>query len=62
MAKEAENEAAEDFLDTLENGVRSVIRNKKASASEKVAAIAAGVKVALIRHRISGEDEKSFFS
>ena len=61
MTKTKETGANEDFLDTLERGVRNVLRNKDATASEKVAAITSGVKIAMVRHKISGSDEKGFF-
>jgi hypothetical protein len=51
----------EDFLKTLENGVRDVLKKRGATAAEKVAAIAAGVKVAMIKHKVSGADEDNFF-
>jgi hypothetical protein len=51
------------FLKELEAGVRAILVNRKASKSEKLQAITAGVKVAQIRHKISGsgEEEKGFF-
>jgi hypothetical protein len=62
-AKEPEqaNGASEDFMTTLENGVKSVLKNKKASASERMAAVNAGVKLLAIRHKIDGNDVKGFF-
>jgi hypothetical protein len=54
-------EPESDFLSILEGGVRSVLKSKKATPSERVAAISAGVKVAMIKHRISGDGEKGFF-
>lgn len=50
------------FLDDLEAAVRAIIRNKKASKSDQLSAIGHGVKLAAIRHRITGGDnEKGFF-
>ena len=49
------------FLDDLEEAVRTIIKNKKASKADQLSAIAAGVKIAAIRHRISGGEEKGFF-
>jgi hypothetical protein len=61
-AKPADDSALSDtFLDALEKGVRDVIGDKKSKASERVAAIAAGVKIAFVRHKISGNDERGFF-
>lgn len=57
----AKAETADKFLDVLEQGVRKVLDNPKSKPAERVAAISAGVKVAMIRHRISGADEESFF-
>ena len=51
----------DEFLDALEQGVRDVLKDPDCEQRDRVAAIAAGVKVAMIRHRISGEDEDSFF-
>jgi hypothetical protein len=56
------NGASEDFLTVLEDGVKSVLKNKRAKSSERVAAIAAGVKLAMVRYRITEGDEKGFFS
>jgi hypothetical protein len=53
--------SSEDFLKTLEQGVRAVLRDKDAKASEKIAAISAGAKLLMIRHRISDADSESFF-
>jgi hypothetical protein len=62
MAAPKDHKAETDkFLDILENGVREVLKDKSCEPKDRVAAIAAGVKVAMIRHRISGADEESFF-
>jgi hypothetical protein len=50
-----------DFLAVLEESVRSILKNRKASKSEKLSAITAGVKVAQMRHRITGGDENEGF-
>jgi hypothetical protein len=57
----AKANVADKFLDVLEEGVRKVLDNPKSKPSERVAAISAGVKVAMIRHRISSGEEDSFF-
>lgn len=59
--KEQANGAPSDFLDELEAGVKAVLHNKRAKPSERVAAIAAGVKIVFARHKISGADEDNFF-
>jgi hypothetical protein len=50
-----------DFMVVLEDGVRAVLKNKKASPSERIAAVTAGAKLLMIKHKISGSDEKGFF-
>lgn len=51
------------FLDELEDAVRAMLKNKKASKADQLSAIAHGVKIAAIRHRIEGgTDDKNFFS
>jgi hypothetical protein len=63
MAAPKDHKAETDkFLDILEEGVKDVLKDKDCAQSDRVAAINAGVKVAMIRHRISGSDEDSFFS
>lgn len=52
---------SEAFLKTLEDGVKAVLRDKDAKASERVAAIAAGAKLLAIKHKISDADQDSFF-
>lgn len=53
----------DDLLKDLEAGVRGILKNRKASKADKLAAINAGVKLAAIKHRINGgntEDEGFF--
>jgi hypothetical protein len=51
------------LLDDLEEAVRKIIKNRKSTKAEKLSAITAGVKVAQIRHKITGgEEEKGFFN
>ena len=45
----------------LERGVRQVLADKKATASEKLAAVNAGAKLLAIKHRIEGGEETNFF-
>lgn len=50
------------LLDVLDQGVRDVLANDKASAAEKVNAINAGTKLLQIKHKINlGDDDGSFF-
>jgi hypothetical protein len=51
----------EPFMDVLEQAVRDVIKNRKAKPSEKLQAATVGAKLEMIRHKISGSDEKGFF-
>jgi len=59
-ASKPDESVSEDFLKTLEDGVRTVLADKKAKASERVAAISAGAKLLAIRHKLS-DDDKGFF-
>lgn len=62
MARKPKSEGESDaFLRDLEAGVRAVLSSKEASPSERVQAINAGAKIAMIKHKISGSDEKGFF-
>ena len=61
VGKKSEPES-DDFIDVLEEGVRSVLGKKSATASEKLAAVNAGAKLLAIRHKITGDDETNFFS
>ena len=60
-AKGTDGSASATFLDTLEQGVRAVLKDKDAKASERVAAVAAGAKLLMIKHKISEADQDSFF-
>lgn len=49
------------FLDDMQAAVLKILKNPKRK-SEHLSAINAGVKLAAIKHRISGgDDEKGFF-
>ncbi len=61
MAKKQELEP-HDFIAALEDGIRALLSDPDATPSEKSAAISAGVKLALARHKIEGGDEGNFFS
>ena len=50
------------FLTELENAVRAVIKNRRSKPADKLSAINAGVRLAAIKHKISGGDpEEGFF-
>lgn len=58
---EQANGKSEDFMATLENGVKQVLGNRKATAAERMAAVNAGVKLLAIRHKIEGSEDSDFF-
>ena len=45
----------------LEKAITDQLKNKRTTAKDRNAAIANGIKLAQIKHRISPEDEESFF-
>jgi len=49
------------LIKSLEAGIKAVLHDKDATVKDKMAAIAAGVKVAAIKHKISGDDKGGFF-
>ena len=53
----------EEFLNDLEASIRVILKGRKTTPTEKLAAINAGVRLSAIRHRIGGTDdgEKGFF-
>ena len=53
--------ADDSFLKLLEAGVRAVLKDPESQPSERIAAIAAGAKLLMIRHKISDTDESTFF-
>lgn len=57
------NSGDDKFLKKLEDSVTGILNNRKATKTEKLAAINAGVKVAQIRHKITGggEEDEGFF-
>ena len=58
---EAEKPPDDDFLTVLEEGIRTVLKGKKVSPTERIQAVAAGAKLLMIKFRISGDDAKGFF-
>ena len=58
----SEKNGVEDtFLKELEAGVREIIKSRKSSKADKLSAINAGVKIAAIKHKITGGDDKGGF-
>jgi hypothetical protein len=56
------NGVEDTFLKELEAGVREIIKSRKSSKADKLSAINAGVKIAAIKHKITGGDDgKGFF-
>ena len=53
--------ADDNFLKDLENSVRAIIKNKKSTKADKLAALNVGVKLAAIKHKILGGDDKGGF-
>ena len=56
-----EADDGDNFVRLLEAGVERVLRDKEATASERLAAVNAGAKLLMIRFKISGSDEENFF-
>ena len=50
------------FLSTLEQGVKEVLADETATAAERIAAVTAGAKLLAIKHKLSSDDEKNFFT
>jgi hypothetical protein len=61
MPKKADADNSGEFLTILEKGVKAVLNNPDATASERVAAVTAGSKLLMIRHRIKESDGTGFF-
>jgi len=58
------NEQAKDsdFMHILEDGIRDVLNDEKATSEQKLKAIEVGAKVAAIRYKIKGGmDGEKFF-
>lgn len=49
------------FLETLEKGVKDVLRADSSTTAERIAAINAGAKLLMIRNKISESEESTFF-
>lgn len=52
---------SDELITMLEKGITDVINDKEATVKDKMSAIAAGVKVAAIKHRLANPDEKGGF-
>ena len=59
--KDAQANGSEAFMAILEAGVTKVLENRKATPSERMAAVNAGVKILAIRYKISGGEDEGFF-
>jgi hypothetical protein len=56
------NGSGDDFLGDLEQAIRKIITNRKSSKADKLSAINAGVRLAQVRHKVTGgDDDKGFF-
>ena len=57
------NSGDDKFLKELEANVMLILKNRKASKTDKLAAIREGVKLVAIKHKISGggAEEEGFF-
>lgn len=62
MSKAEKASEDEDFLTVLEDGVRQVLKNRKASPSDRLSAVNAGAKLLAIKHKLSLDNEDNFFS
>jgi len=52
------------FLKELEDGIRTILKNRKSTGADRLGAINAGVRLAAIKHRIAGsgpDEDKGFF-
>jgi len=45
----------------LEKSITDTLKNKKTNARDRNAAIANGIKLAMIKNKLTGDDEESFF-
>lgn len=54
----------EDFLDTLEKGVKSILEGNDTTVEQKIQAITAGAKIMTIRRGVPDDTDKpgSFFN
>lgn len=53
----------DDFFNLLEKGVKDILKDKEATAAQKIQAITAGTKLLQVKHKVSDPDDdgKSFF-
>ena len=51
------------FLKKLEDSVTAILNNRKASKTDKLAAIREGIKLAAIKHKVTngGDSDEGFF-
>lgn len=55
--------AKDDFFTLLEKGVKDILKDKEATAAQKIQAITAGTKLLQVKHKVLDPDDdgKSFF-
>jgi translation elongation factor EF-1beta len=53
--------AGDVFIEQLEKAISKILTNPKTTAKDRNQAIANGIKLAHIKHRISPDDDGSFF-
>lgn len=61
MSDRKKDDQDEVLVSELESAIRTVIKSRKASPSERVAAIGMGVKLLAVKHKINGGDDTGFF-
>lgn len=49
------------FIEILEDGVKKVLKDRDATAKDRLNAVVAGAKLLQIKHKISGSDGESNF-
>jgi hypothetical protein len=61
MSAPSKTEQTDEFLAVLEESVKKVLANRKATSSERMAAVNAGLKLIAIKYKIEGNEDKGFF-
>ena len=51
----------EEFIKVLERAIIDILESEKANRKEKNEAIANGIKLLAIRHKVTGTEDVSFF-
>jgi hypothetical protein len=62
--RKPDRELPSDFVEALESGIRDVLKDPKATATQRMQAVRAGVDLELMRHKMKGTEDGSgsFFS